>query len=266
MSSVLTPKLLIKGNRVFRLKQQRDSGVIITPGEPHAPIYEDIGTLEAVKIHFLERGAAEYALKPTPADISIIQMAFHEFPLTVFRDLYEAVSVAGGWWPLDDPQWEWEPFFAEQELYVLSASGRPLGLGSIDRHVGEAETAKINFVGLIPSAQGKGYGSFFFDTLCKRCYEGGARRVILDTVPYYDRMPGGPSAMEMYLRKGFVEYRDPETVSPTMVLASPDGILGLNQFNLPAYYKDNPLYEISYLEQKLLKGWEEHAATLRRFG
>lgn len=242
--------LQIKDNIVYRLANDNGS-------------YEAIGSLTPITIHFLELPLSAPIPRKARAGLSLIPIqlgsdaAAGVIPYQLFYCLYSAIAIAGKWWPLEEVYWHWRVFFAKQSIYLLCDRERLVGFTCVEEIEPDQKT-KINFVGILPSAQGKGYGSYLFSEICHRSFEQGVKVLQLDTAPEYDIMADGTSALSMYLKKGFVEYQAPQTVCPSSVLNNPDSIaFGINQFNLPAYYDNNPLCDVSALEQKIELLWQE---------
>jgi GNAT superfamily N-acetyltransferase len=270
----MSPLILIKDATVYRLKQARIKDRLVHLDEEHNIIdqppfhYEEIGTLSPITNHALELPLKER----TPSFIERPNLSIHAMSLAqetsdetlsykLFYTLYSAVAMTGKWWPLEEKYWQWRDFFEQQTIYVLCEEGRIVGFGSLDKVRIKHKPTKINFLGIIPSAQGKGYGSYLFNYLCDLCQSEGVSALRLDTAPEYDKMSDGTPALVMYLKKGLVEYQPAQTVCPSYVLNNPaQSDYSINQFNLPAYYKNNPACNAQYLENNLTLHWQKKVA------
>lgn len=168
-----------------------------------------------------------------------------------FRALYDAIASSSGWWPLADTRWDWIPYFARLEKYVLYLDDMPIGFGAIERNSGARNVTRIVFVGVIPSMQGYRFGNFLFNFLNHLARAGETEIVVLNTAPEFDRMKGvgkpEQSATKMYLAAKFQLVRT-ETADARQMAERGEKLEALN---LPAYYKNHPAFSRDALAQRL---------------
>lgn len=204
------------------------------PVKAHPPALSDKG-LELTPIQFVYRGSIVGSDASAHDGTSLLNF-------DQFHSLYSAVGGKSGWWPLADPQFDIEGFFGKLELFMLSKNGKPIGFSCIERNYeGKPDTAGIVFVGIIPSEQGKGYGSLLFKHIMARAWDGQTQSVELNTIPDLDVMTGtshshNKAASDLYIRNGFSliksENRLPEEGK-------------LHELNIPAFYeRQNRILEL----------------------
>ncbi len=172
-----------------------------------------------------------------------------------FDALYHAVGAKYGWWPTDDKQWDSRSLFENNVNYVMYKDGFPVGFSSMDRNYQDdnpLKTVKLVYTGIIPQVQGKGYGSYFQDFRLAEAWKGGTERIVLDTVPEFDKMPGGVDTLQLHKRKGMVEVGR-ETVNVQDSLK--DKTFSPNQLNIPGYYDNNLAYGNKLILGKLARAF-----------
>jgi hypothetical protein len=168
-----------------------------------------------------------------------------------FQALYDAIASSSGWWPLADSRWDWPTYFCRLEKYVMYLDELPVGFGALDRSSDGLNVTRIVFVGIVPAMQGYRFGIYLFNFINHLAREGGTETIVLNTAPEFDRMKGTgkpeQSAVKMYLNAGFRLVRT-DIVDARRAAANAHK---LESLNLPAYYKNNPLFTREHLIQKL---------------
>lgn len=124
-----------------------------------------------------------------------------------FKALYEAVAAQSGWVPPDCvPGNEFFDQFKDANLHMLVKDGKPIGFSSVEgNYDGNPDRAALNYIGVIPSEQGKGSGYKLFNYMVDKAWSlPGVKAVQLDTVPTHDLAKNGEtSASALYERNGF---------------------------------------------------------------
>lgn len=168
-----------------------------------------------------------------------------------FQVLYEAIATSSGWWPLADERWNWIPYFARLEKYVLYLDDMPIGFGALERNSGSQNVTRIVFVGVIPSMQGYRFGNYLFNFINHLARAGDTEKVVLNTAPEFDTMKGAgkpeQSAAKMYLASKFQLVRTEVVDARQMALRGEK----LESLNLPGYYKNHPAFTREILVRRL---------------
>lgn len=87
------------------------------------------------------------------------------------------------------------------EVLVAHCSGTPAGYAELDRR--ESDRVNLSYFGLMPEFIGRGMGRWFLDTVIRTAWNGGARRLTVNTCTF-----DHPRALPLYKSLGFVPCRD----------------------------------------------------------
>jgi len=139
---------------------------------------------------------------PHPAD-QLALMRAEEPTVAFYRFLYNTVGGPWLWWErrvLDDESLGEIVGDPAVEIYVLYRRGVPAGYAEIDRR--EAPDVELAYFGLMPEFIGRGLGKFFLRWAVDMAWEGGTRRVLVNTCT-----EDHPAALPNYQRAGFVPYK-----------------------------------------------------------
>ena len=124
-------------------------------------------------------------------------------PASFYRYLYSEVGRFYHW--VDRLGWTDEEIRAhlsrpEIRLWAMYAEGSPAGYFELERH--DDGSTEIAYFGLLPEFIGRGLGKHLLTEAVECAWGEGANRVWLHTCTLDD-----PAAMENYLKRGFVAFK-----------------------------------------------------------
>ena len=120
---------------------------------------------------------------------------------------YLYVATGNDWHWTDRLPWTDEQWLARQadpavEFWVAMDEGAPAGYYELAR-LDDDQRVELCYFGLLPHAVGKGQGGAMLTAAVDRMWEMGARRIYVNTCSL-----DHPRALENYLRRGFVVFRE----------------------------------------------------------
>ncbi|MEE4208944.1 MAG: GNAT family N-acetyltransferase [Parvularcula sp.] len=161
-----------------------------------------------VTIHYLKQDAPlSRPPLPLPARQLAIMRAERPSP-DFYRFLFNGIGEQHRWVSrryLPDEELKAHIHDPEVAIYVLYAEGSPQGFGEIDAR--GPENVSIKFFGLLPEAQGRGLGRWFFREITELAWHRGRSPVIIETCSL-----DNPRALRLYQREGFSLYDRAEGV------------------------------------------------------
>ncbi|MEM9234407.1 MAG: GNAT family N-acetyltransferase [Pseudomonadota bacterium] len=120
-------------------------------------------------------------------------------PVTFYQYIYNAVGEAHKWVSrryMDADELRGLIHTEETAIYILYTDGWPAGFAEID--LAEATRPAIKFFGLVPEAQHKGLGRWFFYEVLGLIWAKSPQAVRIDTCSM-----DSPTALRLYQRAGF---------------------------------------------------------------
>lgn len=130
----------------------------------------------------------------------------HVSPPIPELDRFFYAAVGGRWYWIDRRSWtlkEWTEKLGDGqqiETWILSAAGVPAGFVELERK--EDGAVEIDYLGLLSAFIGGGLGAHLLSAACRRAFEMGATRVLLNTCNL-----DHPKAMANYQARGFRPVR-----------------------------------------------------------
>ncbi|CBS86871.1 GNAT family N-acetyltransferase [Azospirillum lipoferum] len=85
------------------------------------------------------------------------------------------------------------------EVWVLYVDGTPAGFAELDRRTSETD---LSYFGLIPDFIGHKLGPWLLDSIIRKAWEGGAKKLLVNTCSF-----DHPKALPLYQSMGFVPIR-----------------------------------------------------------
>ena len=163
--------------------------------------------MSEVHVTYMEQRRRPRRLRTVPPDGHLHIVRLESVPVHFYRYLYDHVGEAWGW--RDRRAWSDLQLDARLkdpgvEIHVLYVGGVPAGYAELDRTLGH--DCELRLFGLMPEFLGRGLGPFFLAEMLDHAWSGETMRVHLSTCSL-----DHPSALNMYLRFGFVIYREETT-------------------------------------------------------
>ncbi len=166
------------------------------------------GKIETV-ITYLEMTEPPAAPPPPPPLVKLALLKADEPTVSFYRFLYNTVGGPWSWYErrlMDDETLAAIVQSADVEIYVLYVGGVPAGYGELDFH--ENPDVELAYFGLMPEFIGRRLGWYFLRAMIDEAWSRKPDRLWVNTCTL-----DHPSALKMYLRAGFVSYRqETETI------------------------------------------------------
>jgi len=156
-----------------------------------------------VTVTFLEMKARpQRPMTPAPP-LNLAVLHAEQPSIAFYRFLYNTVGERWLWWErreLSDAVLARIVQDPRVEVYVMYVDGAPGGFAEIDRR--DPSAANLAYFGLMPEQIGRGLGPFLLDWAIDAAWQGGARRLLVNTCTL-----DHPKALGLYQRCGFRAIR-----------------------------------------------------------